>query len=341
MTTLSDIQFTLDIISKNKKRLEASLRETERFEADNPSDVGTSIRDTANQAVPKKVKAPAKNVKVKAPRAKSPTAPSKPKEKKETKKKTKKKILPKKEAPKGSKVVAAYDKLMAGTGKGSVQTSVINRKQNKRTAGKIGVSRSDPYGAEARGAGKKKKTKKVKVKTPAKAKRGLKKSLESIQGFLQAAIILKRGEGADQVTRLTGVNTNTAMRQKKPKEGKIRGTVREVPIPKKGKHSNLISSIRDASTISGKNASLNKNFNGLLDAYQDRWISKLDFNADGSSKKNPDGTVARNSGKVRARPTTDATSFPVTTQAESEAADSAKLSRASANRERVTNEKRD
>jgi len=169
------------------------------------------------------------------------------------------------------------------------------------------------------------------------------KSLGEIKSFLEAAIILKRGFGADQETRLTGVNTNTAMRQTKPKEGNMRGTVREVPIPKKGKHSKLIDSISDASTRSTKNAALNKTFNGLLDAYQDRWVNKLQFNADGSVRRGKTGKVVRNTsgGQKKKEPQVHQTDFPVVSAADADAANQAKQRRAELNRERVTSEKRD
>tara|TARA_B100000029_G_scaffold397270_1_gene395516 strand:- start:354 stop:1229 length:876 start_codon:yes stop_codon:yes gene_type:complete len=178
-----------------------------------------------------------------------------------------------------------------------------------------------------------------KDKTTTKKKKVI-KSLDEIKSFLEAAIILKRGYGEDFKTRVTGVNTNTAMRQTKPKEGNMRGTVREVPIPKKGKHSKLIDSISDASTI--KSSELNKTFNGLLDAYQDRWVNKLEFNADGSVRRGKEGKVVRKPevGSTKPDPN-EQSSFPVVSAQEAANADQAKTRRAELNRERVINEKRD
>ncbi len=174
------------------------------------------------------------------------------------------------------------------------RAGVIEKPTEKKRpfkAGRIGsagggMGNVDPYGTQARGAGK---------KFGAQGSGSKKKSLDEIQGFLQGMNhVIKREEGFK--TRVTGTNLDTKMRQQK-QEGKIRDKPKEV---KTGNNFNLQTRIGDAAEKSVCpliKTELNGAFNNLLDQYQSKYKSIFDEQVANRGNPKPKITNTGRTGK--------------------------------------------
>ena len=170
-------------------------------------------------------------------------------------------------------------------------TEKPTEKKRPFKAGRIGsagggMGNVDPYGTQARGAGK---------RFGAQGSGSKKKSLDEIQGFLQGMNqIIKREEGFK--TRVTGTDLGTKIRQDK-QEGSIRSKPKEV---KTGNNFNLQTRIGDAAEKSVCpliKTELNGAFNNLLDEYQSKYKSIFDEQVANRGNPKPKITNTGRSGK--------------------------------------------